>query len=645
MITIAAISRADDVVEDVTVRGSRANAFVSTSKESDAPREITDVASLVDALPGVHVRRLGSDDGFATLSIRGTASTQANVILAGIPLSGGADPSVDLSSLPLWPGARARVFRSFSPASFGQGSLGGTLALDPALAKDISRTEVWSAFGSFGVARLRAGDVRDLGRGVRIATGLSASRADDDYTYINPPEFLPHETTRQNARHADVNGLVSVMMPIALGPEKRAYLRVLTMIQSRDQHLPGTLYVQTPAQRLSMNRQVLGLELTVPAGSGASYFRAWGRREGRTLTDEPIGRPYDPSRAQSVIVAAGGGVGWRGRAGKTVRVDGILDLRAERFAPGNYLGPSPPEGATRVAIGTGVDVDWQPLKSLGLNASGRVDVWHDASLDPAIGSSSDARPTAHLGSEVLLGPVVLDAHGGAVARPPNFAERFGSSGGSLPTPDLRTESAWTTDIGAHVAAKKGRFSGSAELVGFGTWASDLITFVPVSARSVPKAINIGEARILGIEASAVAKFFGARVRASYTGLSTTNFTGCALGSCPPLPGRPAHDLAIDVSYTIGVATLRYGLDALAGMRADAAGTIVVPPRVLQSIGGRLEIGPRVTFAIDVRNLFDVRTGDYAQSFNNTVVAYPIGDAYAYPLPGRNFLASVRVRSE
>ena len=79
------------------------------------------------------------------------------------------------------------------------------------------------------------------------------------------------------------------------------------------------------------------------------------------------------------------------------------------------------------------------------------------------------------------------------------------------------------------------------------------------------------------------------------------------------------------------------------MRADVVGDLEIPARVLQSVGARLEVNKGVTVAIDVRNLFDVRTASYTQAFNGSVVQYPIGDAYAYPLPGRSFLASVRVR--
>src|SRR4029077_11312225 len=128
--------------------------FTARASERDSPRELTDAASLVEPLPGVHVRRFGAVDSFATLSIRGTSSNEVAVILAGVPLTGGADPTLDLATLPLWPGARVRVYRSFAPAAMGPGSLGGTLVLDPPTAVGASRTEAWMAGGSFGARRL-----------------------------------------------------------------------------------------------------------------------------------------------------------------------------------------------------------------------------------------------------------------------------------------------------------------------------------------------------------------------------------------------------------------------------------------------------------------------------------------------------------
>src|ERR1700759_2096787 len=75
--------------DEVTVRGSASGDFTSRASEHDAPRELTPVGSLPEPLPGVHVRRFGGDDSFATLSIRGSTSDEVAVVLAGVPLTGG----------------------------------------------------------------------------------------------------------------------------------------------------------------------------------------------------------------------------------------------------------------------------------------------------------------------------------------------------------------------------------------------------------------------------------------------------------------------------------------------------------------------------------------------------------------------------
>src|SRR5262249_4996576 len=235
-------------VDEVVVRGSQAGGFSSRAEEGETPRETTEAASLVEGLPGVHVRRLGADDGFATLSVRGTSSTEVAVYLAGVALTGGADPTLDLATLPLWPGARARVYRSFAPASIGPGSLGGVLVLDAPSAQTEERTEVWAAAGSFGALRMRSGDVRMTGDGARVVSAISASRSVDDFSYRDPSSGTYR--ARENAGHAAVNGLVGWYMPVRFGEGAPGHLAVVMLAQARRQELPGSINSVTPHQRL-----------------------------------------------------------------------------------------------------------------------------------------------------------------------------------------------------------------------------------------------------------------------------------------------------------------------------------------------------------------------------------------------------------
>ncbi len=631
------IARADDT-EEITIRGSQAGGFSSRAKLEDSPREVTNAASLVEPLPGVHVRRLGADDGFSTLSVRGSSSTQVAVLLAGVPLTGGADPSLDLATLPLWPGARVRVFRSFSPAALGPGSLGGTLVLEPPTATGPDRTEVWAAAGSFGARRMRIGDVRALGdEGTRIATALSMSRSDDDFSYYDTPTGT--DRTRENAGHAAVSGLVAWTRPIRFADGSSGHLTVTTLAQARRQHVPGPLTHLTPNQTLATDRELAAVELAVPSERGAWITRGWGRHEGLRVTDTPL-TPGEPTRTSDGIAAAGGAAGWRGRPIAPVTLDARVDATGERFSPGEWRGAPAPPGATRASVGLASDVEWRATEALTATASGRLDAWSDRGG----GSKESLRPTAHVGGELVLGPIAFASHGGVLARAPSFVERFGDHGVFLGNPALRPESAWTVDFGARTQKRFGEVSLRAEAAGFVSWADDLIVFVQQGI-GVARTENIGRARIAGAEALVEGRGFGFELRASYTGLATANEDACVAtdiaGACerPPLPGRPEHDAVFDLAYSLGPARVRYGVDVIAGVFADLTGRVEVPTRALHSAGVRLDVpgAKGLRLALDVRNLFDLRTVTYT-GFAGTVRA-PIGDVYDYPLPGRSVLVS------
>jgi outer membrane receptor protein involved in Fe transport len=638
----AKVAAQTEPLEEVNVRGSKTGDFSSRSDEQTSAREVTDAASLVEPLPGVHLRRYGGDDSFATLSIRGSSSTEVAIVFAGVPLNGGADPSLDLSSLPLWPGASATVHRTFTPAALGAGSLGGTLVLDPPRASSPPRTVAWAAVGSFGEARLRVADLRAVGNG-RLVAALSASRADDDFSYLDPLVGSPgHDAyaTWQNAGHAAVDGLVAWAQPVRWSKDMPGALTVTALAQARHQELPGTVLGPTPFAALDSDRELVAAELTGAAGPGAWSVRAWGRREGLRLTDADASAALGPTRADQTIAATGGALGWRGQPTHNLTFEAHTDGSGECFVPGVTQGALPPPGAVRGALGGGIDTEWRALDRLRLGASGRLDSWTNVSAGTTTGA---ILPTGHIGIEVPLDFVTLTAHGGATARPPSFVELYGDRGAFIGDPALLPESAWTLDAGARAAHHHGELTLAAEVDGFATWATDLITFVPTGAYGRAQATNIGQARLAGVEADVRAGAGPFELRLAYTGLLTENDSACKpiVGPCqhPELPGRPVHDFVGDLIAHAGPVTLRAGLDAVAGMVADVAGSIGVPPRGLVSAGIHGDVLRDVRLGLDVRNLLDVRTGTYAGALGP--VHEPIGDYYEYPLPGRSFLATAR----
>lgn len=634
--------------DEVTVRGDSTADFTSRADERNTVREVTDAASLVEPLPGVHIRRYGADDSFTTLSIRGSSSTEVGIVFAGVPLTGGGDPSLDLSTLPLWPGAIVRVHRTFTPAAIGPGLLGGTLVLDPPSPSSPPSTEVWGAVGSYGEARMRAADVRDAGGGARVVTALAASRADDRFSYLDPTISTPgHDvySIRQNAGHAAVNGLVSWAVPVRWTGGSTGALTITTLAQARRQELPGTVFVPTPFADLDSDRELASAQLSGAAFRGAWSVRAWGRRDGLRLSDPDVPAALGPARSDETLTATGGSLGWRGRPLSSTLVELRVDGSGEHYEPGVTAGAPTPPGATRLSAGAALDAEWRAAEAVALAASGRLDDWSnlESSTSPHSAGGPALRPTGHLGAEIAIDAVTAAAHGGATARPPSFIELYGDRGAFVGNANLVPESAWTVDAGVRTSRRLGPVRLAAEMAAFGTWAHDLITFIPVGAYGRSEATNIGLARLVGVEVDLRAAAGPIELRASYTGLSTENDSACeaAPGPCahPPLPGKPANNLVGDLIGTLGPASARVGVDALSGMVADVAGSIGVPPRVLGSAGVRVDVTPGVRLALDVRNVFDVRTGTYAGAIGP--VHEPIGDYYEYPLPGRTFLVSVR----
>lgn len=639
---------AEEEAEDVTVRGVRAGGFVARARVDDAVREVTDAASLIEPLPGVHVRRLGGEESFATLSIRGSSSSQVAIVLAGVPLTGGADPSLDLSSLPLWPGAGVRVYRTFAPAVLGAGSLGGTLVVDAPSALRGDRYDAWIAGGSFGALHLRIGDTRAVGERLRVASAVAASRSDGAFSYLDPQASRGGSDVhrvRENAGHAAASGIVSLALPFDWDANTSGQLTVTSLVQSRRQQLPGTILVPTRYAQLSTNRELGVVELSRQRGLGAQFLRLWARREELSTRDDSrdVASTLAPLSSVDRVVAGGGAVGARARA-RGLAIETRVDATGERYAPGPWLGADAPTGASRGSAGLGGDVVWPFVDRATLFGSGRIDAWNDAGES----ADRDLLPTFNGGGELRLGPITLAAHGGRIARPASFLERFGNRGAVLGNSALRPESAWASDLGVHTNARFGPLRVVGDLAGFATWADDLIVFVQQGAYGRARATNIGRARLVGLETDLLGRVGPVETHVSYTWLATANLAagacaGLSLGSCerPPLPGRPTHDVVVDVRYRLGPSRLRWGLDYLSGMTVDLAGDIVVPARVLHSAGVVFDVPgvPGLRAALDVKNLFDLRVATYEGATGPQ--RYPIGDAFEYPLPGRRVLLSAR----
>jgi vitamin B12 transporter len=632
---------------EVTVRGSTAGGYVSKISTETAPREPIDAVSLLAELPSVHVRRLGAAGSFASLSIRGSAGAQVGVMLAGIPLTSAADPSFDLGSLPLWPGASFRVYRGFAPASLGPtGYLGGVLAVEAPSPDLGQQTSWWAAAGSFGSQQLRIGDVRAVGP-LRLGTGLFASRSDGDFTYevadLRTGRLLPR--VRENAGHLSVGGIEHAELERSWGS-----VGALVFADARRSGLPGPELRPARFAHLDATRIVAGVKANLHTGEvGAVHALAWGRRETSDFRDpvHELDQTHDVT-TRSSIEGVGASLGWRGTPLPPITVELIVDGRAERLVPaaGDRSLSSVPAG--RLAAGAGASIVWRASPALTITGSGRIDGRRDGATrslgqdDGPPSVSADFLPSGSLGASYRIADAaVVSAHAGALGRPPSFQELYGNGATLLSNKNLQPESALSADVGVHGDVGDRHAALGYEVVTFVTSARDLIVFTPFGLATF-HASNIDRALFGGAEISASFTARGLRTQISYTLLLTANQSADANQQGRPLPSRPQHDLAYDASYRFGPVRLRYGLDAIAGTTLDTTATVVLPSRIFHGIGASIDVpflaGLRAS--VDIENLFDMRTR-YVASPLLGAVAKPVSDFYGFPLPGRSAWITLR----
>lgn len=631
----ARAASSDEEPQVLVVQGSAAPSFTATVREGSRPRDAADAASLIEDTPGVHVRRAGAEGGFATVSIRGSASNQVAVTFAGVPLTGGADPSLDLATLPLWPGATIRVHRTFAPATLGGGYLGGVVAIEPVELSRGARTELYDAYGSFGSYRLRAADVRAYGDDVRVATGVSYARWDGDFTYYDPVRARPGDRTRRNAQGAQLAAVS--LARLELGPWS---VLATGLAQARRDGVPGAFENPTPGARLSRDRELLAVEARRRDDDGRWLARAFVRREGRSFRDDLA----LASAVDGAVLDAGLAFGRSQAFGASQALS--LDARVELGVERATTQAAGEQSRRRARAGIAVDATYRPSPRLTAIAAARADFRDDQDTRAAAPAQRELLPAAHLGLEVVLGEAVsFAAHVGALARPPSFLELLGDGATYDPSPALRSERSLAADLGLRARTRVGGVTLEGELTGFAARTLDFIALVGHGMGSL-RATNVGDVLALGGEATVALSAGPLRLLGSYTGLVARDGTDEASYRGRPLPGRPPHDLTVDASWTSGPLTVRYGFDFVARTPLDRAGTVEFPARLTHDVGVRARLGGGLVLIGEVRNLFDRRTGPVLlESSSGATQTYPLADFLGYPSPGRRFTLALRWSAE
>lgn len=100
---------------------------VSVVYPDDVKGEHKSLPELLDRIPGVYVRRVAGTGQYTTASIRGSAPSQVNIYIDGVPFNLASETAADLSTIPISNVERVEVYRGTTPARFSGAPLGGAI--------------------------------------------------------------------------------------------------------------------------------------------------------------------------------------------------------------------------------------------------------------------------------------------------------------------------------------------------------------------------------------------------------------------------------------------------------------------------------------------------------------------------------------
>lgn len=594
---------------------------------------------------GVQVRRFGGLGAFSTLSIRGSAPTQVQIFLDGVPLSRARNETVNLADLPLDSLERIDVYRSTTPVRFGTARAGGIVNLVTKPPSAEPHTELAAAYGSFTTRKAVASHTRRIGS-VDVLGFVTYLGSKGDFTYVDRIE-APGEPPRMGSLKR-INNRFDSVDALFKGTADLGGLRLDLTSETffKDQGLAGVGSDQAEDAGLSTFRSLNYLRGT-RAGllggaldAGATVFGEFQRDRFDDARRELSG--ISQKRRDDTLVAGGNGVAtWYPFPAQAVT--GFVQLGHERFAPYNDLDQLPPSverdepDQTRLQFAVALEdqigifddrillvpaARYEHLRDRisaaspagaveGAPATRQRDLW-----SPSIGAQ--VRPWPWL---ALKGNLVR-SH-----RAPNFSELFANTGITRGDPRLESESATNRDVG-FVAEHGwppaiGRLH--VEYAYFNNDVDDLIQFVEFG-QGVSRPLNIGAARIRGHELVFSGVFLdhlGADFNYTHQDAEDRGNEPHARGK--QLPFRPADEVYLQVSLFARRGRIYYELNYVSGNFLDRVNFDPVPSRDVHTLGMAYRPVSWLSLTLEARNI----TGNQVR------------DVADFPLPGRTFLGGIK----
>lgn len=627
------------IVDDAAARDRQRHLddapFVTVLHPDDDLGATASVADAVATSAGALSRSLGGLGNFQSISVRGQAPGQTEVLVDGVPLARLAQVTTDLSRFQLDDFGQVDFYRGAVPVALGGAGVGGALDLVTRLGPDANgdRFRASLGMGSFGArhARVHYGD--DHGS-VQSSTTIDYVAADGNYSYFDNHGTLLNKlddtyATRQNNGFSQLDAASRVGTADTAGGVRLAY---------KDQGLPGS--IAQPALHAKLR--------TVDAIADAHVddIHAFALVEAQRLRD-PDGELGLGAQDRDYLTLSAGANAAHHVAIGAHRLTAGAELRADRFSDGMTEGDRE-GGALHAAFDANLSHD------LVVTPAVRLDLLHtrptpsDFTTMPSE-SRWDVVPSPRMTARLTVSDdVALKGSGGWYVRMPTLLELFGDRGFVLGSPDLRPERGPSADLGgvwSPVSSVGPVDRILVEVDGFATRAHDTIAIVSTVGYT-QRAMNIGDTETYGAEAIAACRIAKrVSLTASYTRLETAQISGDPNLAGKPIPRDPAHVLYAKADVALPWLTVWGDVSYQSDSNLDPAALGVVPARALVGVGARVPIAAGFAAVLSVDNLLDARISELplspAPSPTFTTSPVALGDVAGFPLPGRSFYLTLQ----
>ncbi len=648
----------------------------------------TDLAGVLDVVPGATVRRLGGLGDFAAVRLRGSTFQQVELFLDGVPLNPNGDSVVDLSTLPVSTFSEMLVYRGFAPARYGSAAMGGVIDL---LTSTHAPASIGASGGSWGTLHTFGEAQPCLGR-TDVLLAFDQLHTNGDWPYFDDQgtEFNRFDDRTPLRVHNRIDRASGVARARTRLPDLGATLSLLDVPSWTSEELTGTIY--RPASEATWeglrNLLVLDAEVRHAGDRRRDGFipglrlqpRLWWTYRDETVKDLAGELSVGTRWNRGVWNTAGAQVDAVTLPVRWLSTSLLLRAREDNFRPFDLLDSSD-------VSGLGGGADGERIRR-GLTAALSADAW----IKPGVGTvtvspvvqldvldnhllgdvpfqdMAVSPGTDDLGVYVLprgslswnvYGPLTLRGSAGLYARPPELTELFGDQGVITGNTDLVAEHGFGVEVGAHVAETAvGPLTLGGDVAYARQRAHDLITYAP-NSQQTEQAVNLDEAYLRSLE-GALAFGLAAHVAGSdlalHSSSAVTQLLARNLDPAPTyannaLPNLPSLDVSQTTSLSISAPwldrlTLSHTWSYTSATFQDAANQMPTAPRDLHGISASVRPAAGFpTVEASVLNLFDVRgiavDRNPLDPGDNTLVVKPLTDFVGYPLPGRTVMVTVR----